>query len=111
MMLGELIKALEAEDPRKVLPDGFSNPHSWRGDYMDLAFEPAKDVTVDQMLTDARFALGACFQGYKGGDYTMGEYTDCWLCEYGTSADAETIGHRLLGYMLAAGAVPAGEGD
>jgi hypothetical protein len=110
-MLGELIKALEAEDPRKVLPDGFSNPHRWRGDYMDLAFEPAKNVTVAAMLADAKRSLGATFEGYKGGEYTMEEYTDCWLCEYGTSAGAETIGRRLLGYMLAAGAVPAGEGD
>lgn len=106
MMLEDLIKALEAENPAKVLPDGFTNPHSWRGDYMQLAFEPAKNVTVGQMLADAKGALGKTFTGYKGGAYTMDEYTDVWLCEYGTSADAETIGRRLLGYMLAAGTIP-----
>lgn len=106
MTLGELIRALEAEDGAKVLPDGFTNPHSWRGDYMELAFEPATNVTVGAMLADARRALGATFTGWKGGEYTMGEYTDCWLCEQGTSVDAETIGRRLLGYMLDAGTIP-----
>lgn len=103
MMLGELIAVLEAEDPDKVLPDGFTNPHSWRGDYGQLAFEPVQNVTVGAMLADARRALGGTFEGYKGGFSTMTEYTDCWLCEYGTSNGAETIGPRLLGYMLAAG--------
>lgn len=105
MMLEDLIAALEAEDPRKVLPDGFTNPHSWRGDYMQLAFEPAKNVTVAAMLADAKGALGRTFTGYKGGAYTMGDYTDCWLDHYGES-DGETIGPRLLGYMLAAGHIP-----
>jgi hypothetical protein len=106
MMLGELIAALEAEDPAKVVPHGFTNPHSWRGDYMDLAFEPARNVTVAAMLADAREALGNTYQGYKGGEYTMTEHTDCWLSEYGTSTDAETIGPRLLRFMLDAGEPP-----
>jgi hypothetical protein len=105
MTLAELITALEAEDPRKVVPHGFTDPHSWRGDYMDLAFEPASNVTVGAMLADARSALGAVFHGYKGGEYTMEEYTSCWLAEYG-NGDGETIGPLLLKLMLAAGEAP-----
>lgn len=104
-MLGELISALEAADQRLVLPDGFNNPHSWRGIYADLAFQPAKNVTVAAMLADARSALDATFEGYKGGDNVMGEYTDCWLDFYGSS-NGESLGPRLLAYMIAAGKLP-----
>jgi hypothetical protein len=103
MTLDELIVALEAADPALVLPLGFSNPHSYRGDYMDLAFEPAANVTVGAMLADARSARGTTYQGYKGGDNTMDGWTDCWLAEEGSSANAETIGAVFLTLLLAAG--------
>lgn len=102
MTLDELIAALEAEEPDKVLPLGFSNPHSWRGDYMELAFEPTADVTVGAMLADARSARGATYEGYKGGQYTMHGYTDCHLAEEGRAGDDE-LGPILLALLLAAG--------
>jgi hypothetical protein len=102
MTLDELIAALEAADPALVLRDGFTNPHSYRGIYADLAFEPARNVTVGEMLADARSALGATYQGWKGGDYTMTGWADCWLSEEGHASD-ETLGPTLLRLMLAAG--------
>jgi hypothetical protein len=106
MTLGELIAALEAADPELLLPLGFSNPHSYRWHYMDLAFEPTVGVTVGAMLGDTRSALGSTYQGHKGGDYTMHEYTECWLAENG-SGDGETIGPILLTLLLAAGQLDA----
>lgn len=103
MTLDELIKALEAEDPDKVLPLGFSHPHSWRGDYMQLAFEPTANVTVGQMLADARSALGTA---YEGGRYTMHGYTDCHLAEEGRAGD-DGLGPLLLTLLLAAGQLDA----
>ena len=103
MILKELIAALEAADSRMVVPHGFTNPHSYRGYYEQLAFEPAQNVTVDRMLADARFALDATFEGYKGGDFTMTEDTDCWLATWG--ALGETLGPTLLRLMLEAGTV------
>jgi hypothetical protein len=102
MTLDELITALKAEDPSKRLPLGFSNPHSWRGDYCQLAFEPTADVTVGEMLADARAALGSTYEGWKGGQYTMSSYTDCWLDEQG-SGMGEMLGPILLTLLLAAG--------
>jgi hypothetical protein len=102
MTLGELITALEAHDPATVVPTGFSNPHSYRGYYEDLAFEPASNVTVGDMLADARSALDATFEGWKGGQFTMRDYTDCWLSPKGT-ASGESIGPTLLRLMLAEG--------
>lgn len=101
MTLDELITALEAEDPGKVLPLGFSHPHSFRGFYEQLAFEPTTDVTVGEMLADARSARGATYEGWKGGSYTMLGWTDCWLAEEGHGA-GEEIGPILLALLLAA---------
>jgi hypothetical protein len=107
MTLEELITALEVEDPAKVVRHGFTNPHSYRGYYVELAFEPASNVTVGAMLADARSALGAVYQGWKGGDFEMNGHTDCWLSLEGC-ASGETIGPTLLRLMLA-DAVPAAE--
>lgn len=106
MSLGNLITALEAADPRLVLPDGFHHPHSYRGYYDELAFEPAQNVTVADMLADARSALGATYQGWKGGDYAMSEHTTCWLAEQGLSF-GDMLGPLLVKLMLAAGYIPS----
>ena len=99
MTLGELIAALEEADQSLVVPDGFSRPHSYRGYYDQLAFEPARNVTVAHMLSEAKSALGMTFEGYKGGDFVMRECTEVWIAEYGHSG-GEQISARLLGYML-----------
>jgi hypothetical protein len=98
MRLGELIEFLEARDPATVVPIGFRHPHSYRGYYECLAFEPAENVTVGSMLECAKGALGETFEGYKGGDYTMKEYTNIYLAEYGKTG--EEIGPVLLKYMV-----------
>lgn len=106
MTLDELIATLEVENPNKILPDGFTNPHSYRGYYDELAFEPTADITVGEMLADARDAKGETFQGWKGGEYKMTDWTDCWLAVEGSLG--ETIGPLLLRLMLAAGQTPGG---
>lgn len=98
MRLGELIEFLKGVDPAKVCRFGLKNPHSYRGYYEDLAFEPAENVTVGEMLAAAEYALGETFTGYKGGEYVMGEHTDCWLANYGDGG-GEGIGPMLLQYM------------
>lgn len=100
--LGGIIARLEREDPDQVLPLGFANPHSYRGDYMNLAFEPVRNIKVGDVLNACRFALGHTFEGWKGGDYTMKEHTDCWISRVGESGDNK-IGPLLLDLMLAAG--------
>ncbi len=106
--LGELIKILEAEDQGKVVPFGFGHPHSYRGYYDELAFEPARNVTVAAMLADCRRSLGATFTGYKGGDFVMKEYTKCWLAMWGNTSE-DTLGPALLRCMLGHSPWPAGE--
>ena len=50
MQLGELIKRLEVEQQNQIVPMGFDSPHSYRGDYYCLAFEPAENISVAEML-------------------------------------------------------------
>lgn len=100
LSLGQLIDRLRAEpDLSRRVPIGFDSPHSYRGDYYDLAFEIAQNVTVAEMLASAESALGATFQGWKGGDYTMSKYTEVWLVEQGGCC-GESLGSVLLALML-----------
>lgn len=100
MTLGELISVLEKADQDMVVALGFSNPHSYRGYYDELAFVPTPDISVRQMLEAARFALDRRFTGWKGGEWMMYDCTPCWLSERGQGG-GETLGPTLLNYILA----------
>lgn len=88
MTLGELIATLAAM-PADT-PVSLSDPHSYRGYYSDLAFEPGAS-TAGAALEAARAALGATFEGYKGGDFVMGKSTPMWVASYGC------CGQKLMG--------------
>lgn len=72
MDLGKLIELLSAIDAEIKVKNGFGNPHSWRGSYDELSFEPVKDTTIGEMLAAAESADGATYTGWKGGEYLMG---------------------------------------
>lgn len=115
MNLGQLIDMLEMmPDKTRVVPKGFKNPHSWRGVYAELAFEPANNVSIDDMLKAAHAANGATYCGWKGGDYRMdrdteihlsipgesydyfGEYVAFYFCGQKTTVCCEDCGERVL---------------
>lgn len=97
MTLGELIDFLSKRDLSKEIAFGFGEPHSYRGDYSELAFEPVRNTTVGDMLKAAESALGREFTGYKGGQFLMGKWVDCFLANYGDCG--EGIGPVLLKFM------------
>ena len=102
MTLEELIAILRKfleERGDKWVKYGFNNPHSYRGYYDNLAFEPEQEVSVKQMLKDAEYALNNTFQGYKGGDFTMTKDTPVWLAYYGASAQ-DPLTSYALAFML-----------
>ncbi len=86
LTLGALIDALEAMPEGTAVANLF-DAHSYRGYYSDLAFEisdgtrPAADL-----LAECKAAMGAVFEGYKGGDFVMGALTPLWISEYGHSS-------------------------
>lgn len=102
MTLGMVIETLKKQDPDKVVRWGFGAPHSYRGYYEDVAFDPAENVTVGSMLEHAKSALGKTFCGWKGGDYKMEEYTSCWIAEHGDTS-YDPLSEILFKYMFADG--------
>lgn len=96
--LGDIINAFAALPADQVLPIGLHAPHSYRGDYMDLAFEVAYDVTAGEVADMLASCIGQTFDGYKGGYYTMYKSTSCWISEYGTSG-GDRIGAVLLHFL------------
>lgn len=99
-MLKDLIDWLEEQNPNLTVTHGFGEPDSYRGYYQDVAFEPKENVTFGEMLGYARSALGKTFTGYKGGEFTMHDFTDCWIAQYGTS-EGDKIGPTLKAIWLA----------
>lgn len=97
--LRQLIEILEGVHPAKRVVLGFRHAHSYRGYYEDLAFEPAENVEVREMLTEALESVGKTFEGYKGGEFTMSLHSTVWLSKYG-EASGQTLGPWLIKAML-----------
>ncbi len=83
MRLKEVIAILEKYPQDKVCKYGFGEADSYRGFYERIAFEPKSFVTVGQMLTEAKKAVGVTFNGYKGGEYVMDGETLVHIAPYG----------------------------
>ena len=97
LRLREVIDVLQCFPRDFKVAVGFCAGDSYRGYYNQIAFAPATDTTVGQMLEHAKACDGATFTGYKGGDYTMGLDTDCNIAEYGDcSAEDEVTQRRLF---------------
>lgn len=95
LTLGKLIKSLGAADAGMPVAfrDGGSptEPHSYRGYYSDMAIEnTAEPISAGNFLLVCQAALGQTFEGYKGGDYVMGEDTPLWMAAYGCCGEAIT---------------------
>lgn len=88
MTLGELIAQLETLPADAIVKRGFTKPHSYRGYYKCLAFEPANDVTVASMLAACHEADGAVYEGWKGGDFGMDRGTTVFLATEGRTGYA-----------------------
>lgn len=96
--LSSLIEKLERHHPDKVIKNGFTCPHSYRGDYNCVAFEPAENITVREMLCAAKSALGETFTGYNGGEYIMDNFSIVYIAKYGLTGDK--VGELLMSYLL-----------
>lgn len=92
LTLGGLIARLSEADPElPVRFDNGSNPgefDSYRGYYSDLMIQPGAICTVADLLARAKAAVGETFEGYKGGDFRMGNDTPLWCSTYGCTGPA-----------------------
>lgn len=93
LLLGELIARLEAiADKSKLVVYDFDNMKptsldSWRGAYAELAlgYDETREITINELLEKLQYAVGHTYEGYKGGDFTMGKGTPIWVANYGES--------------------------
>ena len=83
MTIDEIMKELSLLPENTVFRNGFTSPHSYRGMYDMLGVEPAKNVSVIDMMRNLKWATGMTFTGWKGGDFTMWGDTDVYLAEEG----------------------------
>jgi hypothetical protein len=91
--LRDLIEFLKGQPQHKKISIGFGSPHSDRGAYENLAFEPFENTTIGEMLYHAESAVGKTFEGWKGGDFTMDLHTSVYIGEYGECGDPITPFH------------------
>lgn len=90
LTLGRLIEILAAWPPERLIV-GIGGEASYRGYYCDLAFEPStKPEPVASVLQRCRAAMGQVYEGYKGGDFTMGANTPLWIAQWGACGDKLT---------------------
>lgn len=101
MILKDLLEWLEQQDKSSVVTDGFGKPHTDRGYYTDIAFDPVEKTTFGEMLAHAKYANGATFEGYKGGDFSMHDYTTCRIGRWGSSGEEITSAHLKLWLLTA----------
>lgn len=102
LTLGQLIKILESlpeHFPIKFNDDTYpSNPHSYRGYYSDLAFEPdSKEIIAKDFLKLCQESLGEIFTGYKGGDFIMNADTPLWKADEGCCGGEAIVDWRIGG--------------
>jgi len=109
MTLGELIDVLSSYAPGTVVLHGFSDPHSYRGYYDRLAFEPCGETTVGAMLECAKEADGSTYTGYKGGDFRMDKETECYLAEHGNTG--EELSETMVRLMINEAVVVSKKGE
>jgi len=101
MILKGLIDWLGMQDQNAVVTDGFGKPHTDRGYYTDLAFDPVEKTTFGEMLKYAKDACGKTFDGWKGGEYGMHDYTTCRIGYFGENGEEITSAHFKLWLLTA----------
>lgn len=96
--LYELIEALKKEPKGAIAKMGFRNPHSYRGYYDELAFEPDPHCMVKDLIQIAKSAREKTYHGWKGGVFTMHDMTPIWLATEGDTG--EMIGPVMYAFMM-----------
>lgn len=109
LTLGEVIAVLESSEleyenhkgtiePKHVrfdfeyiFPTGLD---SWRGSYDELAITfsiEGKPPTGKEFLDWLKESVGKSYEGWKGGEYTMGKSTPLWVANSGNSGQTALV--------------------
>lgn len=103
LTLGELIDLLTVL-PSDHMISPLTNPHSYRGYYSDLAFEPPFDeeevMTVEEALQVCDHCLLNTFTGWKGGDFRFDRDTRLWVSTPGSCSGQMVTGLDVRGHLI-----------
>ncbi len=88
MTVGDLFLSLGLLPNSAILSQGLKNPHSYRGDYEQLAFEPCGEMTVADVIEVIEEGLLDTHAGYKGGAYKMSEDSDVFVAFEGCTGSS-----------------------
>ena len=102
------MQLIELIDTLKLLPSDlnmkrpYGSPHSYRGYYQELALEPSEGCqTVGDLIDLLIGCLGKTYEGYKGGDFSMNDYSDVYIAYYGScGAGVKLVGVNAEGVNL-----------
>ena len=109
LTLGKAIEGLSKFEEKESIRFDYEdkapgNPHSYRGYYSDLSFEPCQigeRANVGSFLEDLKESLNVEFTGWKGGEFYMGENTPLWVATEGECGRAIIdILHRDDGLII-----------
>lgn len=99
MRLGYFIEALKKIPSDTLVIFDFCNfspttLDSYRGYYDHLAFDYEQDVTkeVKDILPICEEAMGKTYEGWKGGEFIMGQETPLWVSRRGESGNTAIVG-------------------
>lgn len=90
LTLGDVLVALQKEDPEKMLKFGLTYGHSYRGYYDQVAFELSPYISVGNMKKEVEEAVNHTYTGWKGGEYSMNLTTPVWVADLGGTGDPLT---------------------
>lgn len=78
-----------------------SEPHSWRGDYEQISFEPVTaKVTTAEILKQLDEIYGTLLTGYKGGEYYVGGDEELYVAHDGSANTDCIMETELVGEVL-----------
>lgn len=99
MNLGQLNAVfLKMTDKSFVFTKGFNTPHSYRGYYNELAFQPAQDIKLEVVIKSIDRSYIETFEGYKGGEFSYNAETTCHLSWIGNCTEDDCL---RLGSLVA----------
>lgn len=87
ILLGDLKAVLRAIDEDVLLDFGFSDPHSYRGMYDCVSFEPSPSRPTKDLVQEVFKALQDTYTGWKGGEFNYTENTPVFFTYEGCVED------------------------
>lgn len=98
LTLGQLYHLLNALGPNRTAQVQLTEPHSYRGNYKDVAFEleHCADISLWASMMYVRDSIHSTFCGWKGGEYRMDTHSRVWIAPVGICReDDETRAYAL----------------